>query len=130
MPPDVPQVIQQVQIGWGGFVITLAGFIGLLFLRRLLPPDRKKRGRVGLAMLALSLVLRLGAGGLRAMAEGGPGGVLAFLAILLMAFGFTALVALLVFDILLARLRVRIPELVRDLLQALAFAIIIVAILP
>jgi len=60
----VHEVISKVQVSWGEFIATLVILVGLLFLRRLLPPDRKKRGRSALVLLALSLLSRLFADGL------------------------------------------------------------------
>src|SRR5262245_53151136 len=107
----MPQFLQHVHIGWGGFFTTLGILVALLFLRRLLTVDRRRRGRTALAFLALSLILRLGAGGLLSMEEPGAASVVSFLAILLEAFGITGFVALVVFDIGLARIRIDVPSL-------------------
>lgn len=125
----VHEVISKVQVSWGEFLLTLLILVGLLFLRRLLPPDRKKRGRAALVLLALSLILRLVADGLGYLEYATGMNILGFIAVLLMAFGITGVIALLVFDILLARARVNVPELVRDILQAVAFVVIIIGVL-
>jgi small-conductance mechanosensitive channel/CRP-like cAMP-binding protein len=125
----VQQVISRVQVSWSGFVVTLIILVALLFLRRLLPPDRRKRGRSALALLALSLIARLAAGGAGLLGYDTGMSMLGFVAALLMAFGITGVIALLVFDILLARAQVQVAELVRDILQAVAFAVIIIAVL-
>jgi small-conductance mechanosensitive channel/CRP-like cAMP-binding protein len=125
----VPQFLQHVHIGWGGFFTTLAILIALLFVRRLLPADRRRRGRTALAFLALSLLLRLVAGGLLSLEEPGAASVVSFLAILLESFGVTGVVALLVFDIGLARVHINVPSLVRDILMGLALAVITIGVL-
>jgi small-conductance mechanosensitive channel len=127
MGDAVPEVLQQVRVSWAAFIFTFVMLVGLLFVRRLLPPDRRRRGRIALILLALSIILRLAAVATDAL--GRDPAVLNFLSILLMAFGITGVVALLAFDIGLARTRVSIPELVRDIVQVFAFAIITIAVL-
>jgi small-conductance mechanosensitive channel/CRP-like cAMP-binding protein len=121
--------LANVQVSWTGALITFGLLVGLLFLRRLLPPDRRKRGRIALIFLALSLLVRLGGAGLDLVDKPTGASVLGFISILFLAFGITGVIALLVFDIGLARVRVQVPELVRDILQALAFAVITIAVL-
>src|SRR5215470_15485236 len=82
----MPDVIRQIHISWDGFFLTLVILIALLFVRRLLPPDRRRRGRVALVFLALSLVLRLASGGMHAMELKDAATVIAFLAVLFEAF--------------------------------------------
>jgi small-conductance mechanosensitive channel/CRP-like cAMP-binding protein len=122
-------ILRQVHIGWGGFFTTLGILVALLFVRRLLTADRRRRGRVALAFLALSIMLRLGAGGLLALQEEGSASVVSFLAILLESFGITGFVALVVFDISLARVRINVPSLVRDIVMGIALAIITIGVL-
>jgi small-conductance mechanosensitive channel/CRP-like cAMP-binding protein len=114
---------------WTGAVVTFVLLVAVLFLRRLLPPDRQKRGRVALVLLALSLLLRLAAVGLALLDKETAASVLGFVSTLFFAFGVTGVIALLVLDIGLARVGVSVPELVRDILQALAFAVITIAVL-
>jgi small-conductance mechanosensitive channel/CRP-like cAMP-binding protein len=124
----MPDIIQRVHVSWDGFLLTLAILVVLLFVRRLLPPDRRQRGRIALAFLALSLVLRLVGGALHLVHEGAAT-VLAFIAALLEAFGVTGFVALLVFDIAFARVRLHVPSLVRDIIQGVVLAIITIGVL-
>ena len=125
----MPDIIKHVHVSWDGFFLTLGILIALLFVRRLLPPDRRQRGRVALVFLALSLILRLGSGGLHEMSEKDAAAVVIFLAVLLEAFGITGVIALLVFDIGFARVRISVPSLVRDIIQGIALAIITIGIL-
>jgi small-conductance mechanosensitive channel/CRP-like cAMP-binding protein len=125
----MPAVFRQLHMSWDGFFLTLGILVALLFVRRLLPPDRRRRGRVALVFLALSLILRLGSGGLHALDEKDAAQVMVVLALLLLAFGITGVIALLVFDIGFARVRVTVPSLVRDILQAVALVIITMAVL-
>jgi small-conductance mechanosensitive channel/CRP-like cAMP-binding protein len=121
-------VLKQFDVSWTGFFVTLAFLVGLLFLRRLLPPDQSRRGRWALLLLALSLILRLTAGGLEAV-DPGAASVVAFVAVMFMAFGVTGVLTLVMFDLILGRTKIRVPPTLRDLLQALVFAVLIIAIL-
>ena len=118
----------RIQVGWVGFFVTLGVLIGLLFLRRLLPPDRRKAGRVTLILLTVSLLIRLSIGGL-AMSSPDAANIAGLLALLLMSFGIAGVVAIGAFDILLARVHVHVPSLVRDILQGVVFAVIIIFVL-
>ena len=121
-------VLKQFDVSWIGFFVTLGFLVGLLFLRRLLPPDQSRRGRWALLLLALSLILRLTAGGLQAV-DSGAASVVAFVAVMFMAFGVTGVLTLVVFDLILGHTKIRVPPTLRDLLQALVFAVLIIAIL-
>jgi small-conductance mechanosensitive channel/CRP-like cAMP-binding protein len=118
-----------IHVGWEGILLTLAVLLAMLFVRRLLPPDRRRRGRVHLVFLALSFLLRLAVGGLMTFEMSEAGTVVGFISILLLAFGMTGLIALVVFDISLPRVHVEVPSLVRDILQGLAFLVIIIFVL-
>ena len=123
------EALRNVDYSWSGSLVAFALLVGVLFLRRLLPPDRQKRGRIALIFLVLSLLLRLSAIGLAMLEKDTAASVLGFISMLFFAFGVTGVIALLVFDIVLARFRVDVPELVRDVLQALAFAVITIGVL-
>src|SRR5215470_6799058 len=125
----MPEFLKHVHISWDGFFLTLGILIALLFARRLLPPDRRQRGRVALVFLALSLFLRLVSGGLSEVDAKDAATVFSFIAIFLEAFGITGVVALVVFDIGFARMGVSVPSVVRDILQGIALAVITIAVL-
>lgn len=125
----MPDVFRHIHVSWDGFFLTLGILIALLFARRLLPPDRRRRGRVALVFLALSLVLRLGSGGLHALDARDAAQAMVVVALLLLAFGITGVIALLIFDIGFARVSIIVPSLVRDILQAIALVVITMAVL-
>jgi len=125
----MPEIIRHVHVSWNGFFLTLGILVALLFVRRLLPLDRRQRGRVALVFLALSLVLRLGGGALVEIDAKDAATAVTLIAIFLEAFGITGFVALLVFDIGFARVDVSVPSLVRDILQGIALAVITIAVL-
>src|SRR5262249_49526331 len=101
----------------------------LLFARRLLPPDRRRRGRVALALLALSLVARLVVGALLELGVKPAADVVSFVAVLLESFGITGVVALLAFDVALGRVGVDVPSLVRDILVGIVLVVITIGVL-
>jgi small-conductance mechanosensitive channel/CRP-like cAMP-binding protein len=129
MRRHVGGLLAHIQVSWGGFAVTFAALVAVIFLRLLLPKTEVKRGRASIWFLVLSLVLRLAAGA--AIEAGSPSAVsfLSFLSILFMAFGMTGLAAMLIFDIVLARLTVTVPSLVRDILQALTLGVITLGVL-
>jgi small-conductance mechanosensitive channel/CRP-like cAMP-binding protein len=125
----VTALFHDVHISWAGFGITFGSLIAVLFLRRLLSRERVKRGRPAVYFLALSLVIRLAAVGAHELDFETVESVLAFIAILFMGFGVVGVAAMLVFDIVLARVGVEVPPLVRDLIVALILAVISLGIL-
>jgi small-conductance mechanosensitive channel/CRP-like cAMP-binding protein len=125
----MPEIIRHVHVSWNGFFLTLGILVALLFVRRLLPLDRRQRGRIALVFLALSLLLRLGGGALIEAEAKDAATAVTLIAIFLEAFGITGFVALLVFDIGFARVQVSVPSLVRDILQGIALAVITIAVL-
>src|SRR5262252_1691096 len=129
MRARMPEILQHVHVSWDGFLLTLGILVALLFVRRLLPADRRGRGRAALAFLALSLVLRLAAGGLQSIDQDKAASVVVFLSVLLEAFGITGFVALLVFDIGFARVRLSVPSLVRDIIQGVVLVVITIGVL-
>ena len=48
-----------VELSITGLITTLVALTAILFLRRLLPADRHKRGRTSLFLLSLSLLFRI-----------------------------------------------------------------------
>jgi small-conductance mechanosensitive channel/CRP-like cAMP-binding protein len=125
----MPELLAHVHVSWGGFLATLAILVGLLFARRLLPVDRRQRGRVALACLALSLALRILAAGLMEAGLRDGAGVAELLALLLQAFGITGVLALVLFDLGFARVGVPVPSLVRDILVGVALLVISLGVL-
>jgi small-conductance mechanosensitive channel/CRP-like cAMP-binding protein len=111
-----------------GLAGTFAATVIVLFLRRSLRREHDKRGRGTLLFLVLSLVLWIFIVAAHAMGYA-PKSVAYLVAILLLAFGLTGLVALVAFDIVLDRFRVVVPPLVRDLGQALVLGIIVFSVL-
>src|SRR5262249_25582079 len=121
-------VFKHLDVSWAGFFVSFGFLLALLFLRRLLPSEQTKRGRWALLLLILSIIFRIGADSTRAM-DASTSGFLGFGAVLFLAFGMTGVVTLTLFDIILGRSGLRVPPVVRDVLQALAFAVIVIVVL-
>lgn len=119
----------EVAYSWIGLAATLVTIVVVLFLRRLLPPGVRKHGRVPLFFLVLSLLVRLAALPIAAvLGDSTPLRVIAFLGLIFLAFGIVGAAGMVIFDILLARTRIRTATIVRDLLTGVALVVTIFAI--
>jgi small-conductance mechanosensitive channel len=114
---------------WTGSVLTLLGAALLLFLRRFLPKEQQRHINTPLFFLLLAFVLGLGATVMLKSGAYTVWGILSFLNLLCLIVGVTSLVGLLVFDLALNRTRVRVPALVRNLIQLSIIFLIVVTIL-
>jgi small-conductance mechanosensitive channel/CRP-like cAMP-binding protein len=110
--------LQQIEPVWSGLGATLIALIVLLLLRRSLPPGQRDRGRAALVLLFAALLIRLTAIGLvdwlGLWALRGPLGVLHVVTLVV---GLSGLLSLVVFDLGFNRQRVRIPSILRNLIQ-------------
>jgi small-conductance mechanosensitive channel/CRP-like cAMP-binding protein len=121
------QRLQQIALTWTGLLATIAALLLALFLRRLLPENRRRRGRVTVAVLAIAPLVHFVAHGLLLLGATTTSAVLEIVMVVLLGAGITGLLGMLVFDLALARTSV--PTIVRDILQALAFLVLIVVAL-
>lgn len=93
---------------------TLA-LLALPVLRRVAPRNRRHRGGPARLFLGLALLLAASAVAVGTMGATSPGNVLQLLALLALILGFIGMGGLLVFDVVLPRLRIDVPSIVRDL---------------
>jgi small-conductance mechanosensitive channel len=114
---------------WTGATATLLTIVLLLVLRRLLPTEQRKRGTVTLFFLWFAFGFGLSATAALKMGAYTLWGVLSFLDLLSLVCGVTGLASLVVFDLILPRLRVRVPSLVRDLISLSVVVLIVLTIL-
>ena len=121
--------LMAMEPAWSELVTAIVGTVAVLFVRRLLPPEQRGRGKTPLAALLLALVLMAFATVAAAFAAGTAARILGFLEAVLLAFGLTGLAGMLVFDVGFGRARVRVPTILRDLIQAVAFFIVLMGIL-
>jgi small-conductance mechanosensitive channel/CRP-like cAMP-binding protein len=106
---------------------ALVALVGVMALRRALPPDDRQQG-VATAML-LSLAILLGTFRLLIATVGASfsttGRVVTVLTTFFVALGAVNAVILLVFEVIPARTKLRLPVILRDLVQMLAFVVIL-----
>jgi small-conductance mechanosensitive channel/CRP-like cAMP-binding protein len=112
----------------GPAVVVLVGatlaLLALPVLRRLAPRSRRHRGGSARLFLGLALLLAAAAIGLGAMATVSPGNVLQLFGVLALMLGLVGLGGLFVFDVVLPRLGIDVPSILRDLiLLAVAVAL-------
>ena len=114
---------------WTGTVATLLAIVTLVILRRFLLAKQRKRGTVSLVCLCFALVFGLGATVALKFGAYTVWGVLSFIDLLSLVCGLTGLAGLVVFDFVFNRTRVRIPSILRDLIQVGVVALVVLAIL-
>jgi small-conductance mechanosensitive channel len=114
---------------WTSSTMTLLAIAALLALRRLLPAEQRQRSRVPLFFLCLAFGLGLSATAALKAGAYTVWGLLSFLDLLSLVFGFTGLAGILVFDFALNRTRVRIPAVLRDLIYVSVVLLIVLTIL-
>jgi small-conductance mechanosensitive channel/CRP-like cAMP-binding protein len=113
---------------WTGFIASFVTMVAVLFLRLLLPANKRTSGRAPLYLLAFSLLLRIGAVATEAVGAGTPTDALTFIATVFTGFAMTGVARLLLFDLFLGRI-FRVPATLQDLLQAAAFAVIFLGVM-
>jgi small-conductance mechanosensitive channel/CRP-like cAMP-binding protein len=101
--------------------LILVLLVAALVLRQLLRGGARRRGTVAVAILGAAALLHL-----LPIAGSGP---LALIASTLVATGAVILVALVVFDLVLARANLRVPSIVRELLQAVTLFLVLLVLL-
>jgi len=98
--------------------------LGLPILRRLAPRNRRHRGGPARFLLGLALLLAASAIGVGTMGAASTGNILHLVGLLALVLGLVGMGGLLVFDVVLPRLRIDVPSIVRDLvLVTIALAI-------
>ena len=122
--------LSQMHFSWS-YVITALVAIGVTGALSQVAVGRQhqKRIRVIVGALAASLLLHFIHIGVRMAPYGGEMPWLNALAVMVLAFGLTVLVGLIVFDVGFGRARMTVPTILRDIVQALAFSIILLVVL-
>jgi small-conductance mechanosensitive channel/CRP-like cAMP-binding protein len=100
-----------------------------LVLPQLLPARRRPGGGLARLMLGLAVGLSLAAVGVATTAMDAPGRLLHLGAILALVCGLVGLAGLVVFDVVLPAFRVRVPSILRDVLQIAVVAVVVMACL-
>ena len=112
----------------GPAAVVLVGsalaLLGLPVLRRLAARNRRHRGGPARFLLGLALLLAASAIGVGTMGAASPGNILQLVSLLALVLGLVGTGGLFVFDVVLPRLRIDVPSIVRDLvLVTIAVAI-------
>ncbi|HEX8953475.1 MAG TPA: mechanosensitive ion channel family protein, partial [Polyangia bacterium] len=122
--------LMQMRFSWGHVTTGVLGIILALALSRLsIGRLHKKRVTLIVAALSASLLLHVVGIGIDVLVKGGAPSALNAGAVLLLAFGLTGLLGLLLFDLGFRRARLEVPTILRDILQAIAFFIILLVVL-
>lgn len=115
----------QTQIG---SILTLLLLTLTIFVRRALPPAQRTRSTAPLGFLSLALVLSIIAAVALKLGAYTAWGLLSFFNLLSLIVGITSLLGIVIFDVVLARTRLRVPSLVRDLIHMSVLGLIVLAI--
>src|SRR5438093_10292793 len=112
---------------WMSLGTTVGAVLAVLALRRLLPQDDRQRGLSTLVLLSGALLLGLVRLAFVATGAGmsTAGRVVTVLTTFFVALGAVNTAVLFVFEVIPARTRVRLPVILRDLVQMLAFVVIL-----
>jgi small-conductance mechanosensitive channel/CRP-like cAMP-binding protein len=113
-----------VVLQWASVALLVA--LGLPYL---VPGSRRHRGATVRVVLALAAGFALAGAAAETGDLAAPGGVLRLGAVLALVCGLVGLLGLLLFDVLLPRLRVDVPSLVRDVSQVAVAAVAVLACL-
>src|SRR5690349_515750 len=127
MAPDATSQAQGSALGQGDVLSVVSTFSGpiaafvtlvlVLFLRRLLPQDKRSGGKVTLGLLLVSLVLHGAAIATGRMSLATASSTLQFIAIVLQSFAMTGVARMIIFDLALRAVRVRVPNTLQDIIQ-------------
>src|SRR5262245_56470619 len=115
---------------WLSLATALGGLLALSFLRRLVSADERQRGAtkvflvIGLVLGLMRLALVTAGVGHAALAR-----VIGAATTFFVAMGSVGTILIFVFDVLPARADIRLPSILRDLIQLLAFAVITLGVL-
>lgn len=127
--PAFIEHFRNIHPSWTGLSVAIVAAVVCLFMRRLLPAGEHRRGRLPILFLLLSVLLRVLAMPIEAAGAATLLTILNLVAVLLLAFGLVGVVGMALFDVFLLRLGVRVPSILRDLIQGVAFIVAIMGVL-
>src|SRR5437870_8590879 len=108
--------LQAAGPGWIVLGVAALALLAVPILRRLLPRGRRHRGGGAVLFLGASVVLSASAILLGGMAGASLGTLVQVVSVLMLGIGLVAIAGLVVFDLVLARVGVDVPSILRDLL--------------
>jgi small-conductance mechanosensitive channel len=124
------ETLSQTRFSWAHVAVGVLGiFLALLLSRSAVGRLHRRRIFLIAGALAASILVHLLRITLEALLPGDPQPTLHVAAVLLLAFGLTGLVGLLLFDFAFQRARLTVPTILRDIAQAFAFFIILLVVL-
>src|SRR3989442_1246734 len=109
-------ILQDAGPGWVVLGVATLALLAVPILRRLLPRGRRPRGGGAVLFLGASVVLSASAVLLGGMAGASLGTLVQVVSVLMLGIGLVAIAGLVVFDLVLARVGVDVPSILRDLL--------------
>src|SRR5947199_88731 len=108
--------LQTAGPGWIVLGVAALALLAMPILRRLLPRGRRHRGGGAVLFLGVSVMLSASAILLGGMAGASLGTLVQVVSVLTLGIGLVAIAGLVVFDLVLARVGVAVPSILRDLL--------------
>jgi small-conductance mechanosensitive channel len=121
--------LQHLELGWTGLGFMVLCWIGVLFLRRLLPDSRRRRGRFSSYALGVAPLVHLVATGFALVGLDTVAAALHLCNLALVTTAAAGVAGMVLFDIVLARTRFAVPDLMRDLTQVAIMALIAMVVL-
>jgi small-conductance mechanosensitive channel/CRP-like cAMP-binding protein len=122
--------INHLRFSWAQVVVGFVGlFCALALTRVAVGRQHRRRIFVMSTALALSILLHLVAIAIDVLVPGSADRFFHAAAVLLLAFGLTGLLGLVLLDLLFQRAGLSVPTILRDILQAVAFFIILLVVL-
>lgn len=115
----------QLGLTWTGLAVALVALAALVLVRSRLAPERRAHGRGATVTLALSPLAHFASDVARWLGARAAASLLDFVSVALLCVGVTGAVGVLTFDVALSRRRV--PSILRDLVLAVAFALVTAA---
>lgn len=112
-----------------GSLLTLLLVAVTVFVRRALSPAQRQRSTAPLWFLSVALLLSVSATVSLKLGAYTVWGLLSFLNLFSLIVGVTSLIGIVIFDVVLARTRLRVPSLVRDLIHLSVLGLIVLTIL-
>src|SRR2546430_10618806 len=109
-------ILQDAGPGWVVLGVATLALLAVPILRRLLPRGRRHRGGGAVLFLGASVVLSASAILLGGMAGASLGTLVQVVSVLMLGIGLVAIAGLVVFDLVLTRVGVDVPSILRDLL--------------
>ena len=121
--------LQHLELGWTGLGFMLLCWVGVLFLRRLLPDSRRKRGRFSSYALGAAPLVHIVAAAFELAGLDTVAAALHLCNLGLVTTAAAGVAGMILFDIVLARTRFAVPDLMRDLTQVAIMGLIAMAVL-